>query len=79
MMSLEPRSVIRKLSFLVYLKPMFIVRQAKGVSEPALLIEPSMLCKAIGLVSGHQRILCCVTNLSLIKIVVIPESSMTRV
>jgi hypothetical protein len=78
-MSLRLRSIIRKSSFLVYLELIFIVKQAKWVSEPALLIEPSMLCKAMGLVRGWQRILCCVTNLLLMKIAIAPELSMARV
>jgi hypothetical protein len=58
---------------------MFIVRRAKWVSEPALLIEPLILCKAMDLVSGWRRMLCCDTNLSLMKIAIASESSMERV
>jgi hypothetical protein len=79
MISSGPRSVIRKSSFLVYLKLMFIVKWAKWVSDPALLMELLMLYKAIGLVSRWQRMLCCVTNLSLMKMAVALESSMARV
>jgi hypothetical protein len=78
-MSSGPRSVIRKLSFSMYLELMFIVRQVKWISEPALLIEPLILCKAIGLVSRQWRMLCYVTNLLLMKIAVAPGSSMARV
>jgi hypothetical protein len=78
MMFSGPRSIIRKSSFLVYLELMFMVNWAKWVSEPALLIEPSILYKAIGLVSGQRRMLCCVINLLLIKTAIILESSMAR-
>jgi hypothetical protein len=71
--------MIKKSSFSVYLEPMFIVKQAKWISEPALLMELSILCKAMGLVRRRQRMLCCDTNLSLIKTAVAPESSMARV
>jgi hypothetical protein len=79
MMFSGSRSIIRKLSFSVYLEPMSIVKQVKWVSEPALLVEPLMLCKAMGLVSGQWRVLCCVTNPSLIKTAIAPESSIARV
>jgi hypothetical protein len=79
MISSRLRSIIRKSSFSVYLEPIFIVKQVKWISEPALLIEPLMLCKVTDLISRWQRMLCYIINLSLIKTAVALKSSMARI
>jgi hypothetical protein len=55
MMSSGPRSVTRK-SVDSFYEPIVSVRRVKCVSNPALFLELSMLCKAMVFGNGKQRI-----------------------